>query len=159
VTWSEFATAAPELAGRARALLAGPRVALLGTIRGDGSPRISPIEPYFVEGHLILGVMARSAKARDLEHDPRCVLHSVVVAPDAGDPEVKLSARALDAPEAVRRAPADAWWSAHPAEAARVVTLWITEAVVVTWDLEGGTMTMARWTPEAGTRERTSTYP
>ena len=105
MTWREFAGAAPELAERAQRLLAGPRVAFLGTIRGDGSPRISPIEPYFVEGHLVLGLMARSAKARDLERDPRCVLHSVVVAPDAGDPEVKLSARAFDAPEAVRRAP------------------------------------------------------
>ena len=72
---------------------------------------------------------------------------------------MKLSARALDAPEAVRRAPADAWWSAHRDEAARVVTLRITEAVLVTWDLEGGTMTIARWTPEAATRERTRTYP
>jgi Pyridoxamine 5'-phosphate oxidase len=159
MTWGGLAADAPELAARGRALLEGPGVAMLGTIRADGSPRISPVEPFFVEAHLVLGVMARSAKARDLERDARCVLHSVIVAPDRGDPELKLTARAVEAPEAVRRAPAGAWWTTRPPELARVVSLSLVEAVLVTWNLEGGTMTVTRWTPEEGTRERSAAYP
>lgn len=45
--WDGFVASAPDLALRGRALLTGPHVALLGTIRRDGSPRISPIEPHF----------------------------------------------------------------------------------------------------------------
>ena len=50
---------------------------MLGTLRADGSPRISPCELDFCEGHLILGMMWQSRKALDLLRDPRCVLHSL----------------------------------------------------------------------------------
>lgn len=32
-------------------------VAMLGTLRRDGSPCISPIEPYLVNGRLLVGAM------------------------------------------------------------------------------------------------------
>ncbi|MEE9473597.1 MAG: pyridoxamine 5'-phosphate oxidase family protein, partial [Acidimicrobiia bacterium] len=51
---------------------------LLGTIKADGSPRISPVEPDFVDGELMMGMMWQSTKALDLLRDPRCVVHSVV---------------------------------------------------------------------------------
>jgi hypothetical protein len=54
------------------------RVALLGTLRPDGSPRVSPVEPYFAGGELVLGVMAWSGKARDLRRDPRGVRAGLV---------------------------------------------------------------------------------
>jgi hypothetical protein len=81
--WAEFEGAAPEIArlGRERFVRAG--VALLGTLRRDGSPRISPVEPHFVSGHLLFAAMSWSVKARDLARDPRCVLHSAVSDPDA----------------------------------------------------------------------------
>ena len=47
-----------------------PRVALLGTLRRDGSPRINPIEPYIAAGQLIIGAMAWSAKANTLVIGP-----------------------------------------------------------------------------------------
>jgi hypothetical protein len=50
---------------------------LVGTLRRDGTPRISPSEPDFAAGHLFLGMMWRSPKAVDLLRDPRCVVHSV----------------------------------------------------------------------------------
>jgi hypothetical protein len=61
------------------------RVALLGTLRSDASPRISPVEPYFVEGQLLVGAMTWSRKAADLRRDPRYVLHSAVTGPDSGE--------------------------------------------------------------------------
>jgi hypothetical protein len=69
--WREFEEAAPELAALGRRRFAQTRVALLGTIRKDGSPRISPIEPNVVLGHLLLGALAESHKALDLLRDPR----------------------------------------------------------------------------------------
>ena len=78
--WAEVEAAAPELAQLGKERLDRLRVALLGTLRKDGSPRISPVEPYFVQGHLLFGAMTWSLKARDLLSDPRCVLHSAVTA-------------------------------------------------------------------------------
>jgi Pyridoxamine 5'-phosphate oxidase len=77
--------AAPEIARLGMARLNSARVAMLGTLRRDGSPRISPIEPYFAQAQLLIGAMAWSAKAADLRRDPRSVLHSVVTGPDSGE--------------------------------------------------------------------------
>ncbi|HWJ31924.1 MAG TPA: pyridoxamine 5'-phosphate oxidase family protein, partial [Gaiellaceae bacterium] len=88
--WHEFEAAAPTLAQAARARFAGTSIALLGTVRADGSPRISPIEPYFTASHLLFGAMTRSAKTRDLERDARCTLHNAISDPTAGEAEFKL---------------------------------------------------------------------
>jgi hypothetical protein len=53
---------APELARLGMAQLTSARGALLGTMRRDGSPRISLIEPCIADGQLPTGAMARSAK-------------------------------------------------------------------------------------------------
>jgi hypothetical protein len=63
--WRDLERGAPRLAMLAMASLNAARVALLGTLRRDGSPRISPIEPYLVEGQLLIGAMAWSQKAAD----------------------------------------------------------------------------------------------
>ena len=49
-SWRDLEQAAPHIARAGRALLDQARVALLGTLRPDGSPRISPVEPYFADG-------------------------------------------------------------------------------------------------------------
>ena len=49
-------------------------ILLLGTIRADGRPRISPCEPYVVDGELLLGMMWQSKKALDLLRDRRLTL-------------------------------------------------------------------------------------
>ena len=51
---------------------------LVGTLRANGWPRISPVEPLIVGDELLLGMMWRSRKARDLLADPRCVVHTTV---------------------------------------------------------------------------------
>jgi hypothetical protein len=77
------------------------RVALLGTLRKDGSPRISPVGPYLCQEHLLFGAMSWSIKTRDLQHDPRCVLRSAITVPDAGELEFKLYGRAMEAPSEI----------------------------------------------------------
>ena len=158
--WTDFERAAPGLARAVRARFEATRIGLLGTIRADGSPRISPIEPYFTSDDLLLGVMARSLKARDLARDPRCVLHSPVSHPDAGEPEFKLYGTAVEVAHAsAQEAPANAWWLTHPADVARVFTLNIAEASWIAWRLDQGEMTVVRWSERSGLKEVTRSYP
>ena len=58
---------------------------LVGTLRHDGWPRISPVEALVWNGQLYLGMMWRSLKARDLLRDPRCVVHTVVTDPTGAE--------------------------------------------------------------------------
>jgi Pyridoxamine 5'-phosphate oxidase len=157
MTWAELHEAAPDLAAAARQRFEATRIGLLGTIRADGSPRISPVEPYFMPDALLFGAMSRSAKARDLARDPRCVLHSAIGEPDAGETEFKLYGTATDAVEPDARA--DAWWQSQPPGTARVFALTVEQAVSVAWALERGEMTVTRWSPQRGLEERTRSYP
>jgi hypothetical protein len=157
--WRELEEGAPELARLGRERL-DRRAALLGTIRKDGSPRISPVEPFFVAGELIFGTMPWSLKVRDLERDPRCVLHSAVMDPDATEGELRLYGRAVEVDDpAVRNGAPNAWWVGRPVEEARVFALAIEEATFITWDFEGGLMTARRWSAEEGYREAERPYP
>ena len=96
MNWTEFTEASPELAGLFRERLDKTGLALLGTIRKDGTPRISPLEAGVFEDHLLLGMMWQSKKALDLIRDPRCLVHSVVANKDGTDGEVKLRGSAVD---------------------------------------------------------------
>jgi Pyridoxamine 5'-phosphate oxidase len=159
VSWGDFQESAPALARVGRERLERSGVALLGTVRKDGSPRISPVEPVFCGANLLLGLMPWSLKARDLARDPRCVLHSAVTSPDAGEAELKLYGCASEVDDAARREPADAWWVSRRREDAWVVGLEIGQAVVIEWDLSRGEMTVARWSPRTGTSRLTREYP
>ena len=66
MTWHDFERAAPEIARLGKERLDLARVALLGTSRTDGWPRISPVEPYISQGELIFGAMSWSLKTQDL---------------------------------------------------------------------------------------------
>jgi Pyridoxamine 5'-phosphate oxidase len=157
--WREVELGAPRLAGLGVAALAVSRVALLGTLRRDGSPRISPVEPYLLEGQLLIGAMAWSQKAADLRHDPRFALHSAITGPDNGEGEFKLYGSAAEAEERTRRAAASAWWSEWPPEKTIVFALQVNRAVYIAWDLERGLMTVDRWSVRSGYSQTTRTYP
>jgi hypothetical protein len=156
--WRDVELGAPEIARLGLARLSAGRVAMLGSLRRDGSPRISPIEPSIVSGRLLVGAMTWSGKAADLRRDPRYVLHSAVTGPDSGDGELKLHGFAAEADPRFRRA-ADAWWSAQPPEKAVVFVLGIREALFVAWDLERGVMTVHRWSARGGYSHSARTYP
>ena len=103
VTWGEFAAQEPELAALGEAQFARTGLAMVGTLRRDGWPRISPVEPFFVDGQLYLGMMWRSVKALDLLRDPRCVVHSTVSDPNGAEGEFKVYGRAVDVADSGER--------------------------------------------------------
>ena len=108
---------------------------LLGTLRRDGSPRISPVEPYVARGQLMFGAMTWSGKANDLLRDPRCVLHSTITAPDAGEPELKAyGLAALATTRSARHA--GRLVAPRAAHGSQRLRLDVTEAVLIDWDLE-----------------------
>jgi hypothetical protein len=158
VSWPALEAGAPDLAREGRARFERSHVALLGTIREDGTPRISPVEPFVLDGQLVFGVM-RSPKWDDLRRDARCVLHSSVSDVNGTEGEFKVYGRAVatDAPAILSFA--DAWWAARPREQFEVYALDIAEAVLVRWDPEFNRMRTSRWTPTAGAREGSRTYP
>jgi hypothetical protein len=155
--WRDLELGALQLARLGKASLDATRVALLGTLRRDGSPRISPVEPYLVQGQLLIGAMAWSQKAADLRRDPRYVLHSAVTGPDSGKGELKLHGAAAEAEQELS-IPADAWWSSSP-DRAVVFALHIDQAVYVSWDTGHGVMTVDRWSPQGGYRQNSRSYP
>jgi hypothetical protein len=94
VSWHTFAAAAPDLAAVAREQFAPGHVALVGTIRADGSPRISSVEPHIMEGELYLGMMWQSRKALDLLRDPRLLLRNAVCTSTGDEVEINLRGHA-----------------------------------------------------------------
>ncbi len=95
VGWAHFAGAAPELAAKGLARFDATGLSLIGTLRRDGSPRISAVEPFVFEGELALGMMWRSVKALDLLRDPRCVVHSTISDKAGTEGEFKVYGRAV----------------------------------------------------------------
>ena len=154
--WSAFTDACPDIADRATERFRRHELCMLGTLRADGSPRISPCELDFCEGHLILGMMWQSRKAFDLLRDPRCVLHSCTTDRMGTEGDAKITGRAQDIqdPE-LRRAYREAvkaridWAPEEPrfhAFSIEVVSAgFITFAdpkVVIAWDPARGTRTL-----------------
>jgi hypothetical protein len=88
--WSEVEERQPRLAEAGRRRLIDPGVVLVVTIRRDGTPRLSPVEPFLLDGDLWLSMMPTSTKARDLERDPRVLVHSVITSRDGGEGEYKI---------------------------------------------------------------------
>jgi hypothetical protein len=151
VNWAEFEGAAPQLATLGRERFERDQLALVGTLRVDGSPRISPVAPYLALGHLLLGMEWPTSKARDLLRDDRCVVHSVVSDPDGADGEFKLYGRALLVEdEAIVREPTGAWWRDRRPGSYRVFTIDIDSAAFIGWDIEADQMHMMRWSPADG---------
>jgi hypothetical protein len=153
MNWHDLETAAPEIARLGKERLDQTRVALHATVRADGSPRISPIEPYLSQGQLLFGSMSWSVKTRDLLRDPRCVLHSAITAPDNGEGELKLYGRAGEVDDEIRAGCLEGWWQERAANAATVFALNIEQATFVSWDTAHGEMTVRRWSPGRGVSE------
>jgi hypothetical protein len=152
VRWAEFEAAAPELAAQGRELIERFRFVLVGTIRQDGTPRISPVEAHIVGGHLMLVMIAGTLKVRDLLRDPRILLNSPITHPDDPNTEFKLRGHAIESQDqALREATADAIASAsgwRPPQGWHFYSIDIEDATFIAW--KGGEMRMARWNRERG---------
>jgi hypothetical protein len=94
-SWSDVVATAPELARLVQARFEATGLGLLATVRRDGSPRISGIEPLFASGELWLGSMPAARKGADLRRDPRFALHSATADKEVTDGDAKVSGRAL----------------------------------------------------------------
>jgi hypothetical protein len=94
-TWKDVSQAAPELAQLVRARFEATGLGLLATLRRDGAPRISGIEPLFTDEELWLGMMPGSRKATDLLRDPRFALHSATVDKEVTHGDARLNGRAV----------------------------------------------------------------
>lgn len=96
-TWQEFAVAAPRIAAVfLRRHAATGSLCLLGTVRADGYPRISPMEPRIVDGRLWLGGMPDTRKFHDLDRDGRFCLHTATIDTEVTDGDAKLWGVATD---------------------------------------------------------------
>jgi hypothetical protein len=90
-SWKELAELAPNIAAVfARRHAATGKLCLLATIRADGFPRISPMEPVIFEDQLWIMGMPDTAKFRDLARDPRFCLHTATVDTHLADGDAKL---------------------------------------------------------------------
>ena len=95
MTWSQFLSAAPELASYGVHRLER-RIAYLATIRADGSPRVHPVSPLIVSGHLFVYMEPTSPKRRDLHRDSRYAMHASVEDNSGGDGEFLIIGRAAE---------------------------------------------------------------
>jgi hypothetical protein len=101
--WGQFEADVPSMAATARSLIEQTGVAVIGTVRADGSPRINSCEPGFIDGELYLGMMWGSRKALDLLRDPRIVVRNTVCTSTGDEAEVTLRGRAIEIPEPTLR--------------------------------------------------------
>ncbi|MEU4416601.1 pyridoxamine 5'-phosphate oxidase family protein [Nocardia salmonicida] len=96
-TWSQFTEEAPNVAALfLRRHQATGKLCMLATLRADGSPRISPIEPVIFEGMLVLAGMPNTRKFDDLARDPRFCLHTATVDTRVSDGDAKLFGTVTD---------------------------------------------------------------
>ena len=102
--WEDFKGQAQELAALGEERFERTGLVLLGTLRKDGWPRISPVEPLIAHGRLYLGMMWQSRKALDLLRDPRCTVHSTISDRHRTEGEFKLYGRAVEVRDLAERA-------------------------------------------------------
>jgi hypothetical protein len=89
--WTEFCALAPSIAEVfTRRHEATGKLCFLGTLRPDGFPRVSPMEPRVFEGDLWVMGMPHTAKFDDLARDPRFTLHTATVDTHVSDGDAKV---------------------------------------------------------------------
>jgi hypothetical protein len=150
--WSELEHAQPRLAELAQQRLITPGVVLVGTIRRDGTPRLSPVEPLVMESDLWLSMMWRSTKAADLLRDPRILVHSVITRREGSDGEFKIrgTARAENDPAVNRRyadtVAASLGWEPEPGRF-HLFAVDIDDVAFIRYDDASGDQFVATWPP------------
>ncbi|BCJ32072.1 pyridoxamine 5'-phosphate oxidase family protein [Actinocatenispora sera] len=159
--WQEFSVQCPELAAAARDRFVADQLVLLGTIRSDGAPRLSPCEVDFAADELMLGMMWRSRKALDLRRDPRLAVLSLPAGKDNPGGDVKLDGRAVEVADPDLRErycqAIEARIAWHPTGDYHLFVLDVERAATVRFDPADGMMTVRRWRP--GTEVSTERRP
>ncbi|MDQ1374923.1 MAG: hypothetical protein QOJ09_2261 [Actinomycetota bacterium] len=94
-TWRDVTAAAPDLAADVRARFEATGLGFLATLRANGAPRISGIEPFFTDDELWLGSMPGARKEADLRRDGRLALHSASADKEVKAGDAKVAGRAI----------------------------------------------------------------
>jgi hypothetical protein len=150
--WSEMERRQPRLADLGRKCLLDPGVVLTGTIRRDGTPRISPVEPWIMGGVFWLSMMWRSTKAADLLRDPRILVHNAVGGQSGEEGEFKLRGIARDEtdPAVQRRYAAEVaqalGWSPEPGRF-HLFAVEFDQVTYIRYDEPTGDQSVACWPP------------
>lgn len=133
VTWKEFRAARPDLAQAAERLLYQYKVgyAFLATVRKDGAPRLHPVCPAVVDGHLYLFI-DRSPKKADLVRDGRYALHTFP--PEEGDEEFYCAGRADAVNDPQIRAAVVANYHRRPRDDEALFELTLERAMHTIWE-------------------------
>lgn len=85
IDFQELSRLAPEVADPISARFAATGLGMLGTVRANGAPRVSPIEVGPFEDRLYVGMMPGSQKHRDAIRDPRyCMVTAIANRHDLG---------------------------------------------------------------------------
>jgi hypothetical protein len=150
VRWAELEAQQPRLADLGKKMLGGPGVVLVGTTRRDGTARLSPVEPLFLDGDLWLSMGWGSRKAGDLRRDSRVLVHSIVTNRDGSDGEYKVRGRAVaesDAGQLDRYARAVAEQLGWEPEVGKfhLFRIDLDEVTVIRWDDATNDQFVARW--------------
>lgn len=149
--WSEIPARQPALGAAADRLLIEPGVLLAGTIRRDGTARISGAEPLVLDGDLWLSMMSDSAKCRDLARDPRVVLNSIITSPSPpAEIKVRGTARTVTERDQQERYAAAVAEQIGWQPVAGQFTLFIVEVTDLTYigsEPGTGAQHVARWPP------------
>jgi hypothetical protein len=150
----------PDLADRVRAILSSTTNAVLGTIRRDGSPRLSGADPYFHDGQLRIWSMPLARKGQDLRRDPRVAVHSIPWdsrrlrdgAEAVGDADAKVSGTAVLVTDAGERSAFRSWLASErglePPDDWDLFTIDIDTLTVVSVD--NGELVIDRWSSSHG---------
>jgi hypothetical protein len=94
-SWSKVVLAAPVIGVAVQERFEAYGLGLLATLRRDGSPRISGIEPLFALDELWLGMMPGSLKALDLLRDGRFALHSATTDKQVTNGDARIAGSAV----------------------------------------------------------------
>jgi hypothetical protein len=154
MNWAEFKVASPQIGALAQEAFDEQHLAILGTLRRDGWPRISPCEVYFVDDELMLGMMTKSMKVLDLRRDSRI---TVVNGQENRNPrlgDVKLYGHAIEITNAAAKSrltdAQEALIEWRPPAHAPVFTVDIERASYISF---GDGRRLLLWSPAAGERE------
>ena len=161
-SFGEIEHAEPDLAARARAILSSTTNAVLGTVRRDGSPRLSGADPYFHDGQLCIWSMPGARKGQDLRRDPRVAVHSIPWdsrrvregAAEVGLADTKVSGNAMLVSDAAHRTSFRTWLraerGAEPPEDWDLFTIDIDGVAVIFVD--DGNLVVDQWSRSDGRR-------
>ncbi|MFF9480680.1 pyridoxamine 5'-phosphate oxidase family protein [Streptomyces sp. NPDC014733] len=149
VGWAVAEAREPGFVREVRERFGRYRHHVLGTLRADGSPRLTGLEADFRFGELWLGMLTGSRKGADLHSDPRFALHANPgPGTDLSDGDVRVSGRAVHMTdkEVIRRYAHEV----RPPEPFLLFRAEVTEIVRVA--VRDATMIIQSWRPDEGLR-------